>query len=123
MRHGSTGPTAISVRRPSPSGIDHRVEVGRSHRHLLASERLVEKREDRAEQHDEREGREEEVVEDERTLSAEWRVDPSGRAQPVTAPGDQPDPGSEDDTEEPEKKRPDVRVAERVDRLRRLPSG
>ncbi len=101
----------------------HRVEVRRSDRDLLASERLVEQREDRAEQDDEREGREKEIVQDERALAAEWRVDASRRPQPSPLHAIKPRPGREDDPEEPEQKRPDVRIAERVHRLRRTPSG
>ena len=78
-------------RQPEREG--HPVEVRLAHRQLLVPQRLDQEREDRAEQHHEGEGGEEEVVGQEGAFPGDGGVDPARRPQPVTPPGDEPDPG------------------------------
>ena len=94
----------------------HRVEVGPSDRDLLAVHRLDKEREDRSEEHDEREPGEKEVVHEERTLPRHRGVDRPRRAQAVTTPGDKPDTDGDHETEETQQDRADRRVREGVHR-------
>ncbi len=118
LRHGRAGATAIRNSRPRPSGDDQPVEVGGADGHLGAAvECLVEEGEHRAEQDDEGEQHEQEVVGQEGAFAAEGRVDAAGRAQPVAPPGDEADPDGQDQAEEPQQQRPDGRGREGVHRL------
>ena len=94
-----------------------RVEEGRADGHLLLGDRLVEEREDGAEQHDEGEADEQDVVEQERALPPERRVDAARRAQAVAPPGDEPEADDDHGEEEPDQERPEGRLGEGVHRL------
>ena len=88
----------------------HRVEEGRADRHLLLGDRLVEQREDGAEQDDEGEADEQHVVEEEGALPTERRVDAARRAQPVAAPGDETEADDDHGEEEADQQRPERRT-------------
>ncbi len=81
------------------------VEERRADAHLLLGDRLVEKRVEGAEQHDEGESDEEHVVEEERALAPERGVDTPRRAQAVAAPGDQAEPHDDHGEEEADQQR------------------
>jgi hypothetical protein len=69
----------------------HGVEERRAHIDLLLRHGLVEKRVQGAQQDDEGEADEEQVVEEEGTLAAQGGVDAARRAQAVAPPGDEPE--------------------------------
>ena len=75
LRHGSTGATAMRNSSARPIGIVMRSKYGAPTEMLLAVERLDDQREHRAEQHDERERGEQQVVGEERALARDRRVD------------------------------------------------
>ncbi len=89
LRHGSAGATAMRNSNAMPIGPVMRSKYGRptESRELLSG--LGDERKDRAEQHDEREGGEQQVVHQERGFARDGRVDGAGRAQRVAAPRQQ----------------------------------
>ena len=101
MRNRSASPIGVVIRSKYGSPTDSR----------RAAQRLGDQREHGAEQHDERERGEQEVVEQERRLTRDRRVDAPGCAQRVAAPREQSDAGCGDDAEEREQPRPDVGLA------------
>ena len=112
----TAAPGATPIRNSSDEPDRHRqpVEVRGADDGPAVLERLDEQREDRAEQHDEREHREQHVVGEERSLARDRRVDRTGRPQPIAAPGDQPERHDHDDAEERQQPGTDRPVAERV---------
>ena len=110
-RHGSAGADRHEEQQREADRRGHAVEVRLADREPAALQRLGEQREHRAEQHDEREPGEQQVVGEERRLARHRRVDAPGRAQLVAAPRDEPDAGRGDDAEEREQPRPDVGLA------------
>ena len=119
LRHGSAGATAIRNSSAETERDDQPVEVGGADGHLGAAvERLVEEGEDGAEQDDEGEEDEQEVVGQEGAFAADGRVDAARRPQPVTPPGDQADPDHQHQAEEAEQQRADGRG-----RRTRAPTG
>ena len=74
-------------------------------------------REDRAEQHHEREAREEEVVGEERGLARHRGVDSAGCVQLVRPPRDEREARDDHDAKEREQPRTDRRLRERMDRV------
>ncbi len=87
-----------SHRHQEQQGQPHRdeepVEVGGPDRHRrVGVERLVEQGEDRAQQDDEGEAHEEDVVGQKGPLPTDGRIDPSRGVEPVAPPGDESHPG------------------------------
>ncbi len=123
VRHDRAGASAIRTRSARPDRDRHRVEVGRTDGDLLVLERLVQEREQGAEQDHEGEADEEQVVEQERALPTERRVDPARRADAVAPPGDESEADHHDEQEEADQQRSEGRVAEGVHRLDDARSG
>ena len=92
----------------------HPVEVRTSDRQAVAVDRLGQQREHRAEQDDEAEGGEQQVVGEEGALTRDRRVDRPRRPQAVAPPSDQHHRDEDDESEEREDPRPDRRLGERV---------
>ncbi len=112
-----------------PIGTRHRVEVGPPDSDLLAVQGLDEQREHRPEEHDERETREEKVVDQERPFSRDRGVDRARRAQPVAPPGDETDPTATTSPKKPNSRGPtpefenectDTSTPERVRKVPRI---
>ena len=77
LRQLSTGATAMRNSSARPTGTATVLKNGRAHGHLLLGQRLVEERVHGPQQHDEGEADEQDVVEQERPLTPERRVDPT----------------------------------------------
>ena len=106
-----------------PDRHGHAVEVGHADRDAVAVDRLDQQREHRAEQHDEGERGEQQVVGEERALPGERGVDAAGRPQAVAPPADEEHADADDQGEEAEEGGADAGLGEGVDRVEHARPG
>ena len=101
----------------------HLIEVRIADRDRATVDRLDDQREDGAEQHHEREAGEHHIVGQERALPRDRRVDPTGGPELISPPGDEAERHDDDQREEREEPRADLRLDKGVDRLQHTRAG